>query len=209
MSRFFPGGLDYFLSSVIALLAVVVMGVLSVLYVINLLHKDSPSSVVPRLAGLYLNALAVNDYGTAYPMLSETSRLHCSSLEFSRLGDPSPWSWANLRLVLLEPDLAIVEYDRLSAQKRPSRRTLLFVREGGKWMIPFDDPALSRARQALTMGQSELALVEAQQAFAVDAHDAQALATVCAAERGLKLAQAEADCRAADDTAKRYPRSPR
>jgi hypothetical protein len=209
LSRFFPGGLDYFLSSVAALLAVVAMGSLAVLYVINLLHKDSPSAVVPRLAGLYLNALAVNDYGTAYPMLSEASRLHCTSLEYSLRGDPVPWSWSNMSLALLEPQLAIVEYDRLSANRPTIRQTLLLVKEGGKWVIPYDEPALSRARHALQLGRNELALVEAQQAAAVDPYDADALTTICAAERRLKLGQADDDCRSAQETAKRYPRAPR
>jgi hypothetical protein len=209
LSRFFPGGIDYFLSSVAALLAVVVMGGFAVLYVIDLLHKDSPSAVVPRLAGLYLNALAVNDYGTAYPMLSEPSRFRCTSLEFSLRGDPMPWTWSNLKLAMLEPKLAIVEYDRLAAGRPIARQTLLFVKEGPKWVIPYDEPALSRARHALDVGQNELALLEAQQAFSVDPYDAAALTAVCAAERRLKLPQADEDCRAAEETAKRYPRAPR
>ena len=205
-----PSGPEYFVSSVAALLAVVVMLGGAAFYILNVLHQRSPSTIVPQLAKNHLDALSANNYAYAYLMLTRASRIHCTLEEFRLLSDTPQWSWSNLSVVSIEPDAVVMEYDLTPLGRRPVRTSLIFAYDHGRWARPYNRPALLHAQEALARGDAEVALMSALQAIRLDPRDPAARASLCAADRALKLVdRAESDCRVVDELARRYPSSKR
>lgn len=201
-----PAGPEYFVASVAALFAVVIMLGGAAVFTLNVLHAQSPSSVVPEQARLYLDALSTGDYAAAYPYITRAARVQFPLEEFRAHAESARWTWSTLAVDAMEPDAAVLSYEIRRPGQPPRRAGLIFIEDHGRWAVPYNLPALSRGRAHLERGEREVAVMRAEQAVQLDPRDPAAWQLLCDAERSLKLGEAARDCAVAQEMARRYPR---
>lgn len=140
-----------------------------------------PEVLVPRLAARYLNALRANDYETAYSHFSESARKNTTLEEFKASRDATAWSWANLELKHREAGAILLRYD-LAVQGSPSRSDhILFVKEGGRWVRPYNWTLMRKVEDAFEKGNPDVGLLIAQTAAAINPRDPMARGYLCEA----------------------------
>jgi hypothetical protein len=167
---------------------------------------NQPQNEIPRVAAQYLNALSGGDLPAAYALLSRGSQDHCSLDEFRSGRENTPWSWSGIRLARLEAAAAVVKY-RLLVQGQPGKDDfLVFLREDGRWVRPYNWNLLQKAEDSFTRNDPDLALIFAQEAVAIDPRDPMARGYLCEAVYYRKIPkETEQECAAALQLSQTYP----
>jgi len=165
-----------------------------------------PQNEIPRAAAQYLNALSAGDLPAAYALLSHASQAHCTLDEFRAGRENLPWTWSSIRLARLEDEAAVVRY-RLLVKGRPAQDDfLIFLREDGRWVRPYNWNLLQRAEEAFVRDDPDMALILAQEAVAIDPRDPMARGYLCEAVYYRKVpAETERECTAALQLSRVYP----
>ncbi len=201
-----PAGTAYILKSAFAILFLLSLTAGVLLLFLYQRQASSPASSAPRAANRYLMALARADYAEAYGMLSISAAARGPADEFRRLRGPGEWSWANLKLVALEPDAALLSYDLSVQGQSPQTLYLFLVKENGNWVVPFNLNLLKDVEDAMRRSDPDLALLKSQEAVRVNPRDPMARAYLCEASYFRKLPeQARPACAAALELASKYP----
>jgi tetratricopeptide (TPR) repeat protein len=172
----------------------------------NFMEFHKPENLVPSLATRYLDALRSRDFTGAYALLSDAAKRGTTLDEFSASRGGKPWSWSGLSLEKQDPDAMLFSYS-LKPDGAPAHRDrLLFVRQGERWVLPYDAALLRRVGQAFARGDADKAFLLAQQAADVDPRDPAAWSDLCEVSyRRQNPTVVAAKCLKALDAAQAYP----
>lgn len=198
--------LAYSIRSTVSLIFLIVLGI--GLFYAGMDYWDiyTPPKAVPRMARSYLAYLSSGDYATAYYSLSRGARAHCTMDQFRLHQGTQSWTWSALSLVKTEPDLMMLEYSLKRRGGEPVRNFLTFNLEEDGWAIPFNDHIVARVEDWIKRGDIDMALIDAQEAVAVNPRDPVARAYFCQASYRHKLAaQAKQECAIAFKLHQDYP----
>jgi hypothetical protein len=167
-------------------------------------HK--PAKEIPRAAAEYLDTLSRQDFEGAYALLSDESRAHCTLEEFRAFREDTPWTWSDAQLINLEPDAAIVKYRLMVKGKPPSDDYLMFLRQDGQWVRPYNWNLLRRAEDAFDTNNPDMALLLAQEAVRINPRDPMARGYLCEAVYYRKVPEeTEKECALALQLSTVYP----
>jgi hypothetical protein len=165
-----------------------------------------PMNAVPRVAARYLDALSSGDIQGAYALLSLEARAHCSIDEFRAWREDTPWTWSDLRLARLEPEASVVRYTLQVKGQPPKEDFLIFLREEGRWVRPYNWNLLQRAEESFARNDPDMALILSQEAVRIDPRDPMARGYLCEAVYYRKVpAETERECAYALQLSKSYP----
>ncbi len=165
-----------------------------------------PMNAVPRVAARYLDSLSSGDTRGAYALLSLKARAHCNLDEFRSWREETPWTWSDLRLARLEPEAAVVRYTLKVKGQPPKEDFLIFLREEGRWVRPYNWNLLQRAEESFTRNDPDMALILAQEAVRIDPRDPMARGYLCEAVYYRKVPEeTERECSYALQLSKTYP----
>ncbi len=144
-------------------------------------ESRKPEVLVPRLAAQYLDALRARDYEAAYAHFSDSSRKNATLEEFKASRDATEWTWANLEIKHREPGAILLRYDlnAQGAQSRPDH--ILFVKEGARWVRPYNWTIMRKVEEAFEKGNPDVGLLLAQTAASVNPRDPMARGYLCEA----------------------------
>ncbi|MBI5241518.1 MAG: zinc ribbon domain-containing protein [Elusimicrobia bacterium] len=165
-----------------------------------------PMNALPRAAARYLGALSSGNIQGAYDMLSLEARAHCSLDEFRSWREDTPWTWSDIRLARLEPEAAVVRYTLKIQGQAPKDDFLIFLREEGDWVRPYNWNLLQRAEESFSRNDPDMALILAQEAVRIDPRDPMARGYLCEAVYYRKVpAETERECAHALELSRLYP----
>lgn len=144
-------------------------------------ESQKPEVLVPRLAAQYLDALQRRDYAAAYAMFSDGARKNATLEEFKASRGDELWRWANLEIKHREPAAILLRYD-LNVQGQQSRPDhLLFVKEGDRWVRPYNWTVMRKVEDAFEKGMPDNGLLLAQVAASINPRDPMARGYLCEA----------------------------
>jgi hypothetical protein len=147
----------------------------------NWYESRKPEVLVPRLAAQYLDALQRRDYAAAYAMFSDAARKNATLEEFSASRGSEVWTWANLEIKHQEPGAFLLRYD-LNVQGQQSRADhVLFVKEGDRWVRPYNWTLMKKVEEAFEKGAPDNGLLLAQVAASINPRDPMARGYLCEA----------------------------
>ena len=169
-------------------------------------NHHRPEKELPRAAAQYLDALSRQDFAGAYAMLSKAARTYCTLEEFTNLREATAWTWSDPRIARLEPEAAVVQYRLAVAGRPPGDDFLIFLREDGRWVRPFNWNLLQRAETAFERNDPDMALILSQEAVRIDPRDPMARGYLCEAVYYRKVpAETEKECSLALRLSETYP----
>lgn len=200
------GRVGYFVKSVLALLFLTILGLIGFALVRQRQLANRPEIVVKALAERYLEVLRVGDYATAYSMLTPSAQAMTSLDDFRQSRDARDWHWANPRVIAVQGQTALVEYDFSAPGAAPESDYLFFENVNGLWLRPFNWTLLQKAQTALTSNDPDMAVMRSQAAVHVSPSDPLARAYLCESFYFRRLLEdAERECRTALDLSSKYP----
>lgn len=147
----------------------------------NWYESQKPEVKVPRQAAQYLDALQRRDYEAAYAMFSDAARKNATLDEFKASRGSEEWTWANLEIKHQEAGAILLRYD-LNVQGQQSRADhVLFVKEGDRWVRPYNWTLMKKVEDAFEKGMPDNGLLLAQVAASVNPRDPMARGYLCEA----------------------------
>lgn len=169
-------------------------------------ESRKPEVLVPRLAAAYLDALARRDFEAAYGYFSNSARQNATLEQFKAARGDVAWSWSNLEIKHREADAVLLRYD-LNVQGAESRADhLLFIKEGDKWVRPYNWTLMKKVEEAFEKGDPESGLLLAQTAALINPRDPMARGYLCEAAYYRKIPdETVKQCLVALELAQDYP----
>lgn len=174
-------------------------------------HLQKSEVQVPITARRYLTAMKSGDFSAAYGMLSEASKRSATIDELKKAREGLSWDFSDVALLSVDGDLAFARYRLKVDAREPEENYLVFRRENGAWRRAFSWNLLRDAEASLERGDATGALAASSAAQGVNARDPLARVLACEALYALRDAaragEVEKECRAAIESAERYPRA--
>ena len=201
-----PTGIEYILRSAFSIIFLLVLAAAATLLFVYHRQSERPAVVVPRLTETYLSALAGADFDSAYDFFSHGARSHCTITEFRQLRGGDIWIVKNIKPVRIEPDSVVVSYDWSTPSREPITVYMLWAKEEGRWVVPYNLNLLKGVEAAVASNNPDVALLDSQEAVRVNPRDPIARASYCEAAFFRKFyEQALPECRTTLELASKYP----
>jgi hypothetical protein len=140
-----------------------------------------PERLVPRLAARYLDALRARDFETAYELFSDAARKNVTLDEFKASRAGEEWAWSKLEIEHQEPGAMLLKYELSVNGASPRPDHLLFVKEGERWVRPYNGTLMRKVEEAFEKGSTDNGQLLAQVAAAIDPRDPMARGYLCEA----------------------------
>jgi hypothetical protein len=169
-------------------------------------ESRKPEVVVRKVAVKYLDAMRARDFDAAYSLFSSAAKNHCTIEEFKSSRDDSTWTWSDLRVTHTEPDAILLAYELKVAGAPPRTDRVLFVRENGQWLRPYNWILMRKVEEAFDKGNADAGLILAQTAATINQRDPMARGYLCEAAYYRKSAEETVtQCVTAINLARVYP----